>query len=426
MSPQHPFRFLELPLEVRNAIYNVILCSPPPPKLWPLEQQDVIGVPYRDSHLCHLSETQILRVNHQVYSEAKDAMLRGNQFIRIRGRGMHGVAAFTQMVVRSRQIPILATTPGFRDSFKGFAMTYLIDWGKDKIPPDAANPVGALQEDDMEFVILRRDLDIFCETLASLGLSTYENFDQDSLHIVEIHNPFHDTPSPDFMSETNQERLLQPFCDHFQGFKHVFLYGHVSSQVSEAVQRRLAKEQVTSPEEALVGVQNAKDLGNTLFRRKEFNKAAAAYWRASMKVRAIRRRSSWSHMRTQGGVSFVQALAGLYYQISLNAAQNIVTCLREKYDTIPTRQAYNAIYHIHEANNTPETFDSEWAPTLAQMAKSNYRLACVQRAQGDVNNAKVWIDHARLQAPSDEIIRREAEEIEAEIRAQAGLGRLLQ
>lgn len=426
LSPQKPFRFLELPLEVRNAIYDVILCSPPPPKLWPLEQQDVIGVPYRDSHLCHLAETQILRVNHQIYSEAKDAMLRGNQFIRIRGRGTRGVAATTQMIIRSRQIPILATTPGFRDSFKGFVMTYLIDWGKDKIPPDVANPVGALQEDDVEFVILHRDLDVFCETLASLGLSTYEKFDEDSLHIVEIHNPFHGTLSPDFMSETNQERLLQPFCDHFRGFKHVLLYGHVSSQVSEVVPKRLAKEQFTSPEDALLGIQNAKDLGNTFFRRKEFNKAAAAYWRASMKVRAIRRRSSWSLMRTQGGVSFVQVLAGLYHQISLNAAQNILTCLRENFDPIPAKEACYAIFHIQEAMNTPATFNSEWAPTLAQMAKANYRMACVQRALGDAQSAKAWIDEARLQAPSDEIIRREAEEIEAETRAQAGLGRLLQ
>lgn len=426
MSSQKPFRFLELPLEVRNAIYNVILCSPPPPKLWPLEQQDLVGVPDENSHLCHLFETQILRVNHQIYSEAKDVMLRGNQFIRIRGRGTHGVGAYAQMIIRSRQIPILATTPSFQDSFNGIVMTYIIDWAKDKIPPDVANPVGALQIDDVEFVILRRDLDVFCETLALLALLTYEGFDEESLHIVEIHNPFHGTLSPDFMSETNQERLLQPFCDHLQGFKHMFICGHVSPQVSEAVPKRLANEQLTSPEEALVGVQNAKDKGNTFFRRREFYKAAAAYWKASIEVRTIKRRSSWSHMRTQGGVSFVHALAGLYHQISLNAAQNILTCLRENFDPIPTKEGCHAIFHIQEAMNTPRMFDLEWAPTLAQMAKANYRMACVQRAMGDAQGAKVWIDEARLQAPSDEIIRREAEEIEAETRAQAGLGRLLQ
>lgn len=418
-----PFRFLDLPLEVRNDIYNIILCHPPPPTLWPLEQQDLVGLPREDSYLCHPSETQILRVNHQVHFEAKDVMLRGNQFIHVRVRNSTGMGVFIQKIVRWRQVPIRVMEPGSRYRFKGFVMTYLIDW-VEKIPLHAAGLLDKPQGDDVEFMILRRDLDVFCETLAFLGLATLAKFDEGSRHTVEIHNPFDGTLSPDFMSEMNQERLLQPFCDHFQGFTSVSIHGHVSPRVSEAVQKRLAKE--PSPEEALVDIQNVKDLGNFFFRQKESHKAAAAYWIACHKVRAIKLRSSWTQMRTQGGVSFVQALAELYYQISLNAAQNMFTYLRDIYDPIPHKEGRLAENYINTATGTSEMFDSAWVPTLAQMAKANYRMACLQRAMGNVQEAKVWIDQARLQAPSDQIIRREAEEVEAEVRARAGLGRLLQ
>lgn len=423
MRPQKPFRFLDLPLEVRNDIYNVILCTPPPPELWPLEQQDIVGLPRKDSYLCHPLETQILRVNHQVHFEAKDVMLRGNQFIHVRVRHSHNIASFVQQMLRSRQIPIRVIEHESRGlHLKGFVMTYLIDW-VEEIPLHAVH----LPLDDVEFMILRRDLDVFCETLAFLGTATMAKFDEGSRHTVEIHNPFDGTLSPDFMSEMNQERLLQPFCDHFRGFKSVSIYGHVSPRVSEAVQKCLAKE--PSPEEVLAEVQHVKDLGNSFFRQKEFHKAAAAYWTACHKAQAVKSRSSWSHIRTQGGVSFVHALAELYFQICLNAAQNMMAYLRHIYDTydpICHREGRIAEQYINTAKRISQVFDSVWVPTLAQMAKANYRMACVQRAMGNVQEAKIWIDQARLQAPSDQIIRREAEEIEAETRARAGLGRLLQ
>lgn len=424
-SPQQPFRFLDLPLEVRNAIYNVILCTPPPRVLWPLEQQDIVGFPKELCYVCHPFETQLLRVNRQIHSEAKDVMLRGNQFIRIRGRHAYGVAEIVHSIMQWRQLPILATTASFRASFKGFVMTHVIDWGRDVEASDAAQAVHDAREGDVDFVILRRDLDVFCETLTFVGVSCFEEFDTCSRHFVEIHNPFDDTLSPGFMSEVNQERLLQPYRDHFRGFKSVVLHGHVASNVAEAVRKDLADEQLANPDEALAGIQTAKDLGNTFFRRREFPKAAAAYWIAFSKARIVRYRNSWAKLSTQGGASFVHALAELHYQVCLNSAQNILTFIRETSDPNPREKALPAIRYIGRAEGSSALFVTDWRPTLAQMAKANFRMASTHRAMGDIRAAKVFIDRARLQAPGDQIIRREAEEIDAEARAQAGLGRLL-
>ncbi|KAJ4423896.1 hypothetical protein N0V82_001482 [Gnomoniopsis sp. IMI 355080] len=427
-APQQPFRFLDLPLEVRNGIYNVVLCTPPPAVFWPLEQQDLVGVPEEFSCIRYPSETQLLRVNRQIHSEAKDAMLRGNQFIRIRGRcvngGMDNMAAFVRCILRWRQIPILATTALFRDNFKGFVMTHIIDWISDGSPGEAPAVDGA-QRDDVDVVILRRDLDVFCETFAFLGVAESEMFDICCQSLVEIHDPFDSTLSPGFMSEVNQERLLQPYRDHFRGFSSVKLHGHVASNVAEAVKQDLAEEQLASYNEALAGIQMAKDLGNTFFRRREFHKAAAAYWIAFTKALYIRRRNSWVKMTTQGGTSFVHAVAELYYQVCLNAAQNILTYIRETSDPNPRKRALRAVRYVSLGEGSGELFSTDWRPTLAQMAKANFRMASAYRAMGDIHAAKRFIDTARLQAPGDQIIRREAEEIDAETRAQAGLGRLL-
>lgn len=425
-SFQQPFRFLDLPLEVRNGIYNVILCTPPPPKLWPLEQQDLVGVPEEDSYIQRPFETQILCASRQVHAEAKDAMFRGNQFIRIRGRWASGIGPFVQRVMRWRKVPVLATTARFRASFKGFVMTYLIEWGGDEKSPDAAHALQEYREGDVDLVILRRDLDVFCETLAFLGIATFEGFDDDTRHFVEIHNPFNDTLSPDFMSEINQERLLRPYCDYFRGFTSVTVHGHVTPKVAETVHKYLAEDQSASSNEALVGVQTAKDLGNTFFRRREFHKAAAAYWIAYSKAQSImKRRKSWAKLRTQGGAGFVHAVAEIHYQVCLNAAQNILTCIRETSDPSPRKKASRASRYVDQAEKSSQLFETDWRPTLAQMAKANFRMASAQRALGDLKAAKVFIDRARLQSPGDQIIRREAEDIEAETRAQAGLGRLL-
>lgn len=423
--PEKPFRFLDLPLEVRNAIYNVILCTPPPPVLWPLEQQDVLDVPKELSYICHPLETQILRANRQIHSEAKDVMLRGNQFVRIRGRSAHGMSDFVRTTMQWRQIPVLATTASFRASLMGFVMTHIVDWIGSEESLDAAHTLYDGQDGIADFVILRRDLDVFCETLALMGIAYFGDFDVSSRHLLEIHNPFDDTLSPGFMSEVNQERLLQPYRDHFRGFTSVTLHGHVTSNVAESFQFKLGEEPFVSPDEALAGVQTFKDLGNTFFRQREFHKAAAAYWTAFTKAKSIRRRDSWAKMSTKGGASFLHTIVELHYQVCLNAAQNILTFIRETFDPSPRKKALRAVEYVHQAEAAGLLFMSDWRPTLAQMAKASFRMASAYRAMGDMRTAKNYIDRARLQAPGDQIIRREAEEIEAETRAQAGLGRLL-
>lgn len=416
-----PFRFLDLPIEVRNAIYHVILCDPPPAKLRRVEQADLLWLPEGMAMIRHPSEMHILQTSRQVHAEARDAMLRGNQFIRIRAQG---VGQVIKGFLLARQIPIIHITALSRNRFKGYVMTHSIELTCDR-PEDFPGPK---HETDVDLVILRRDLDLFCEALAVRGTLMVRGFGSLTRHTLTIHNPFDSTISKDFMSEKNQERLLQPYRHHLRGFSRFSIDGNVSAPLAESVKKAVAEEDLPLPEEVLADFKRNKDMGNRYFRQKEFHKAAEAYTTGYIKVALIRNGNLWQQVAANGGQSFLHAIAETYYQVCLNCAQNILVFLRETSESDQTKIRYycgKADYHVKSAMAAGDNFTTDWRPNLQQMAKLSFRAASIERVLGNMDAAKSLIDIARQQSPSDPVIRREAEEIEALMRSQAGLGRLL-
>ncbi|KAG8167156.1 hypothetical protein KVR01_002845 [Diaporthe batatas] len=417
----NPFRFLDLPFEVRNAIYHVILCDPPPAKLRRVEQADLLWLPEGMAKITHPREIQILHTNHQVHAEARDVMLRGNQFVRIRARG---VGQVIKGFFLARQIPIIRTTARSRETFKGFVMTHSIELASDQ----PAEFPGSEHDADIDLVILQRDHGLFCEALATRGVLMVRGFGRLTRHRLTIHNPFESTLSPRFLGEKNQERLLQPYRDHLRGFLHFSVDGSVRSSLAESVKHAVAKEDLPEPDAVLAEFKRDKDLGNRYFRQKEFHKAAEAYTTGYIKVALIRNGNLWSQVAARGGQGFLHGVSETYYQVCLNCAQNILVFLRETSESDKTKIQYycgKADYHVKSAMAAGENFTSDWRPNLQQMAKLSFRAASIERVLGNMDAAKSLIDIARQQAPRDPVIRREAEEIDALMRSQAGLGRLL-
>ncbi|KAG6366714.1 hypothetical protein INS49_000893 [Diaporthe citri] len=370
-----PFRFLDLPIEVRNAIYHVVLCEPPPAKLRRVEQADLLWLPEGMATITHPSEMQILQASRQVHAEARDVMLRGNQFIRIRARG---VGQVIKGFLLARQIPIVRTTALSRDRFQGYVMTHSIELTSDR-PEDFPGPK---QDTDVDLVILHRDLDLFCEALATRGTLMVRGFGSLTKHNLTIHNPFDSTLSPGFMGEKNQERLLQPYRHHLRGFSHFSVDGNLSASLAESVKKAVAEENLPEPEEVVAEFKRSKDLGNRFFRQKEFHKAAEAYTTGYIKVALIRNGNIWP--------------------------QNILVFLRETSESDQTKIQYycgKADYHVKSAMAAGDNFTTDWRPSLQQMAKLSFRAASIERVLGNMDAAKSLIDIARQQAPSDPVIR---------------------
>lgn len=423
------FRFLDLPFEVRNAIYNVILCSPPPRKLRRMDQGDLLPLPRGLNYIIHPQETQILHLNRQIHAEARDVMLRGNQLIRIRVRGMG--RAFENLMIES-QIPVVRTSALSSSTSKDFVLTHSIQSKGvvSQTPPQAAPPPWT------DLVILRRDLDAFCAMFAFRGFLAFTDFGTQVEHGLEVHDPFDDTLSPGFMSEKNQERLLGPYREHMRGISRFDVRGRVSAEVARSVEDAVRQVPIPEPDEVIKELRRKKDLGNGYFRQMDFLRAAEAYSEGINKVMHLRNSPAWAKVKAEGGDDFLRALAETFYQVCLNATQNILTAVR---DDAPTDEDYHdgwpdhwaqmraarAEAHTSAAMEAAARLETDWRPTLAQMAKASYRMATVQRARGCMERAKTYIDAARQQAPGDPLIRREAEEIDGLVRSQAGLGRLL-
>lgn len=78
VSNNQPFRFLDLPSELRNEVYALVLCAFEPTP----DRQ-----PQQFSRAVHSINPAILRTNYQIHREAYDIMVRRNRFVLVRSEG---------------------------------------------------------------------------------------------------------------------------------------------------------------------------------------------------------------------------------------------------------------------------------------------------------------------------------------------------
>jgi hypothetical protein len=72
-----PFRFMDLPRELRDKIYRNLLCS----FISPLDSDSGLAI------MNHSLNIDILCTSSKVYEEAHDVMIKTNQFVHVRSGG---------------------------------------------------------------------------------------------------------------------------------------------------------------------------------------------------------------------------------------------------------------------------------------------------------------------------------------------------
>lgn len=190
--PQH-FRLLDLPREVRDAIYHEMLCDWPKDATPGHTRVRVRGT-VRIALMRRRIMPNILLANKQIYQEAKVALLKGNQFVLVK------------MIVRDRHVessllipsnvPVVAWYRRFTHRFEDLVvMTHFISFDKDR-------RVHSNERRTLEFILLHRDLQQFCKALSLVNVT--RPWAVQDRHEIYIHNPFAGTIRPGFLSIKNQ------------------------------------------------------------------------------------------------------------------------------------------------------------------------------------------------------------------------------
>jgi hypothetical protein len=122
-TPQSHFRLMDLPGEIRNQIYQHLLCSfnykygpdgLPNELERMLQQKPKLNGVY---HAKHSIDTNILRSNRTVHREAYDVMVKTNRFIRIQSSSY----SFARYLVWS-QLPVVTMDRQHASQFNGYVL----------------------------------------------------------------------------------------------------------------------------------------------------------------------------------------------------------------------------------------------------------------------------------------------------------------
>ncbi|KAI1433531.1 hypothetical protein GGR50DRAFT_668059 [Xylaria sp. CBS 124048] len=398
------FRFMDLPQEVRDRIYETILCTWPLPRTIYDEMRQVAVVPSQMAYIHHKVDIGILLANHRIFREATDVLIKRNLFVRIVLRGLH-----VRSIMMPKQVPIVAEGAAVVDAFKGYVMSHSIEMpDTDIFAPH-------------HIMILQRDLDLFCQALAVWGNA---HLGARSKHCVTLHNPFANTSSPNYLSLKKQAGLLQPYRKHLRGFTSFEVVGNVDSSLAEAVAREMRQDSIRDPQELVREMLLAKQLGKEYFDEGDSNMASGTWSKASIKLLQLAGSALFTRMKAQSADGWSETLAELFFQLNSNLAANTLRVMRKELPRDPelAGQYAGSLYNaVQMASSASKMFDTNWQPTPQQEAKLCYRLSSAHRiARDDVGVAEHCINLAAQHFPNDSAIQQE-KRIIAEWRARGGM-----
>lgn len=414
MSSFQPFRFLDLPGEIRNNIYDLLLCS------WNDElEHDPSIISNLSRRVPSNPSPALLRANKQIYAEASDYMIKRNQFVRITCRGMD-----VRNLFLSEGIPVITTDARKVSLFDGHVMHITLS------KPAFVRSV--FQFSEYEIMMLRSDLPKLFEQLdietvmADANSTTSEHASiQASVRLNYAQTRF--------FSPKIQERLLQPIAEFLRGVPDLKILGPVDASLAEAVKAEVARPRWTEPEATIEEIGTGVDVGKRQWQQNNFYSASESWAYAMRTLERMRHSSSWLGLQKAGGEEFVNKTADLYFTLNLFHAQFLQIDMANDQSQGPLvhRNGRVAIQHLRKCETASARFaqhaGATWAPSNQQSAKMLFRHARCLRLMRDTTSsvkAVTMIEEAASLAPTDLAIRDEKDAIlawEAEVEEQRRL-----
>jgi hypothetical protein len=433
-----PFRLLDLPAEIRNKIYQHMLCSfeEPEPELEGLARHMSTRAHAPNITLVGRSiNTGLLRTCKQVHREAYDVMVKTNQFVHVEANDIH----LADLLCNS-QLPIVTMDREKANQFGGYVLSvkltgpaYRREYYADRETYGGAGPY-------FSFMILGQHLDRFSRAIdeGDLYWPLGETQFSDGVPIdIVVHPtppslPSYKAPLDDFIART-QRSLLQPFRTHIRGVKYATITGSVSEDLADDVVIDMRAQRWPDPDRTLKDLAAKKEKGNEYFRDRKFDMAKTVWTEVTYELDKIQTGPSWGYLTELGGQAFLDRLPELYFLTNLNLAHIFANDMSncpvdddfESYHRKATLfqcanfcllQAGNTIYSAPERGST-------WRPTNAQIVKMKYRQALCIRLMGVPELADEAVTHITAAwhlAPRDETVVAEKENVLAWMRQTKG------
>ncbi|KAL1599883.1 hypothetical protein SLS60_007688 [Paraconiothyrium brasiliense] len=421
------FRFLHLPLELRDKIYQELLCNFKAAPSYGVN--DVVLHKPCDYYVRNI-HANILQANKQIYHEAYAIMVKINRFIHVKFFG--GLPLDHMLETSTRRV--ICHRPDAVEAFKGFTMAVSVTpeglaWFK----PEDHFLVAKANKAAMHCMILGEDCAGLVRTLSNVHMPNLGK----TLDISVAVAPYLDDRSlmekeslqPFFNEEGTQENLLAPFREKLRGVENIKITG-VEASLASAVKEDIAKDEWTDPQVVLSDLQTAKQRGNDLFKAKELRKASQTWEEAVNDIERIHQSSSWKGLCVKGQTTFIDAVVELYFLMCLNITHVQLTGIEKPIRGYPrTHDAYVylslAEQQIDRVMNARQSDlwrkDYVWQPSEVQLAKFMFRWAMCMKAGSLLNDeprgmldALRTLEMAKEIVPDDAAIQREAEKVELE------------
>lgn len=445
----HRDRFKELPGEIQDHILTDVLCDFPMPETADTandgkyigEHTKLAWIPWR-------IDTRILGYpDEEVRARARRLMLTKNQFVCIRSQTVN-----LRPIFHAGQIPIVTARlgeyvwPGLEELTEYFILTHDIErlgysssrssmtstakpWGRTHYSLEKLRLTVHGRPQLQEFVILRRDLALFCRALDGAD-SGYHRFGQCTRHTIILHGPFTEILTGD-IPILHPSRFLQPYLDILRGFENFTVQGRIEPALAEEIEATV-ENRIALPrlDDVLGDLDRQMSQADKLLNLNRPIQAAHTYARASQGLLWLY--SKGVLPRAADSVPFLQ-LAERFFKLDMLQAEAWLAVMQKRHDA--AEDANQNRHHDAQSRNgqvdedcgDPTAYSSlvdlvyravvhrippplEHLPSLHQSAMQLYYLVKADRL-GDCGSVFTWenINQALRMAPDDNKIRREAE-----------------
>ena len=377
------FRLLDLPAEIRELIYHMVLS--------PIENKRDLG----DGYKSYRYDLNILRVNRQLYFEARKVFRHDNIFVSIETPWPQA----QQPVALEGYVPIVICE-GRAENFTHTHLAVTID----------APGFEVSAQEPRKFVILVDDLATFCEMwyysdLGHPGLNNHLRL------TLQLRNPnaleFEDKPIPKAL----QQQLLKPF-GMVKGLHEVRVRGEHYESIAKQMREEMDVP-YESPEKCLEKGTRLKDAGNAELQKKNYVEAIRLYEEAFRAIHIIcigRRRSIWGdaffHEELKSGEFKGQFGQIVRLVLRVRLVANIVLAYLKMEDY--TEAHFWGMRSISIMRQSVES-DQPMLDFAAanEMGKIYYRTGMASKALGNRQEALELIRVASLYLPRDTVVQKD-------------------